>query len=222
MPNYCSNQMVINNPNEDVRALIREAVASDEFFASLFPVEEMTDEVLEGLYDDDEVGYKMASDMVSHYGKQIVGWGTKWDACDVEVDEHEDKVVLSFLTAYSPPIPFYERMRKEHGWSIQASYEEGGMDFAGKYDNGKNTTIEFSDVAAYCELFQTDEHPNYNEFADVNEDGQIHYDGQFIGVLISKYEWLPCGEETMNACVLQDNGRSVSLSEWDLEDLVVM
>jgi hypothetical protein len=26
----------------------------------------------------------------------------------------------------------------------------------------------------------------------------------------------------MNACVLQDNGRSVSLSEWDLEDLVVM
>jgi len=222
MPNYCSNQMVINNPNEDVRALIREAVASGEFFASLFPVEEMTDEVCEGLYDDDEVGYKMASDMVSHYGKQIVGWGTKWDAESIEVDEHEDKVVLSFITAYSPPIPFYERMRKEHGWSIQASYDEGGMDFAGKYDNGKNTTIEFSDVAAYCELFHTNEHPSLQEFADVNEDEQIHYDGQFIGVLISKYEWLPCGEETMRACILEDNGRSVALSEWDLDDFGVV
>jgi len=221
MPNYCSNQMVINNPNEDVRALIREAVASGEFFASLFPVEEMTDEVCEGLYDNPSA-YKMSTAMVSHYGRCILGWGTKWVAQSIELDEHEDKGVLSFSTAYSPPIPFYERMRKEHGWSIQASYEEGGMDFAGKYDNGKDTTIEYSDVAAYCSLFQTDEHPSLQGFADVNEDGQIHYNGRFIGVLVSKYEWLPCGEETMSACILQDSATSVALTEWELEDLGVM
>ena len=222
MPNYCSNQMVINNPTEDVRALIREAVASGEFFASLFPVEEMTDEVLEGLYDNDESGFKMASGMVGYYGKVIVGWGTKWDAQSIDLDEHEDKVVLSFLTAYSPPIPFYERMRKEHGWSIQASYDESGADFAGKYDNGEDITIEFSDVAAYCNLFQTDEHPNFNEFAVVNEDREIYYDDQFVGVLISKYQWLPCGADTMSTCVLEDSGRSVGLSCWELEDLGVM
>jgi hypothetical protein len=222
MPNYCSNQMVINNPTEDVRALIREAVASGDFLASLFPVAEMTDEVCEGLYDNDPIGYKACLELVDGYGKCILGWGTKWDAMHVELDEHKDKVVLSFVTAYSPPIPFYERMRKEHGWSIQASYEEGGADFAGKYDNGNLTQVEYSDIAAYCNLFQTDEHPEMQGFAVVKEDGQIYYDDQFVGVLISKYQWLPCGEETMNACVLQDNGRSVALSEWELEDLGVM
>ena len=207
MPNWCNNNLTLTFPTKE---------EADELF------QHMKKEA-----DDDNwsfFGFFVPEvwDQDSWYWSRVDAWGTKWDACDVEVDEHEDKVVLSFLTAYSPPIPFYERMRKEHGWSIQASYEEGGMDFAGKYDNGKNTTIEFSDVAAYCELFQTDEHPEMQGFAVVKEDGQIYYDDQFVGVLISKYQWLPCGEETMNACVLQDNGRSVALSEWELEDLGVM
>ena len=38
-------------------------------------------------------------------------WGTKWNACDVCIDESsEDSVLITFNTAWDPPYPIYEKI----------------------------------------------------------------------------------------------------------------
>ena len=37
-------------------------------------------------------------------------WGTKWDACDVEVEEEEDVVHIFFTTAWDYPQPIFDKL----------------------------------------------------------------------------------------------------------------
>jgi hypothetical protein len=57
-------------------------------------------------------------------------------------------VALSFDSAWSPPIPVYEKMTEE-GYEVEAKYEETGMGFEGEY------TSEYGDT--HWEIEQKDE-----------------------------------------------------------------
>jgi hypothetical protein len=70
-------------------------------------------------------------------------FGSKWFECDVDV-ESEDSMILSGDSAWSPVIPFYEKLCKTFNLSCSADYEEPGCDFGGwwEYSNGEVTKDE--------------------------------------------------------------------------------
>jgi len=44
------------------------------------------------------------------YSWSVQNWGTKWDACDVEVEEGEDEVRIFFTTAWDYPQPIFDKL----------------------------------------------------------------------------------------------------------------
>ncbi len=76
-------------------------------------------------------------------------WGTKWD---FGRDEYYDpakiedgKVTVSFNTAWSPPIQFYEKL-VELDYNVRGSYFEPGMSYCGIWDNGVDNHIEYGGI----------------------------------------------------------------------------
>ena len=67
------------------------------------------------------------------YHWNIQNWGTKWDACNVEIDyADESQIEISFDTAWSPPEPICARLREMfEEVNISWFYDEPGMECAG-------------------------------------------------------------------------------------------
>ena len=67
------------------------------------------------------------------YHWNISNWGTKWDACNVEIEyADESQIEIEFDTAWSPPEPICERLREMfQDVSISWFYDEPGMELAG-------------------------------------------------------------------------------------------
>ena len=67
------------------------------------------------------------------YHWNISNWGTKWDACNVEIEyADESQIEIEFDTAWSPPEPICERLREMfQDVSISWFYDEPGMEIAG-------------------------------------------------------------------------------------------
>ena len=67
------------------------------------------------------------------YHWNISNWGTKWDACNVEIDYYdESQIEMRFDTAWSPPEPICARLREMFkDIHISWFYDEPGMEFAG-------------------------------------------------------------------------------------------
>ena len=70
-------------------------------------------------------------------------WGTKWDVGDEgSATLNEDgSLSASFNSAWAPPIEAY-RMLEDLGFEIKAYYFEGGMMFAGIYEDGDDDYYE--------------------------------------------------------------------------------
>ena len=76
---------------------------------------------------------------------RIAHWGTKWDICDVEItepfkmsdDETKGKFAFKGWTAWSPPVPVWDRLT-ELGFDISASYVDEFEMFKGAYIFGKD------------------------------------------------------------------------------------
>jgi hypothetical protein len=84
------------------------------------------------------------------YKWQINNWGTKWDfGRDKNFDDpakiEDGKVAVSFNTAWSPPIQFYEKL-VELDYNVRGSYFEPGMAYCGIWDNGVDNYIEYGDM----------------------------------------------------------------------------
>lgn len=127
MPNWCMNTVTFkhSDPKEVVR--LQEAFQREELFFEFAP----------------NPNGKQAEDWYSH---NINEWGTKWDVGGDEdmIRERTDNTInLSFDTAWSPPVRFYEVM-EEFGWEIEAYYYEPGMAFCGKYTSSYGD--EFYDI----------------------------------------------------------------------------
>jgi len=80
------------------------------------------------------------------YSWRVNNWGTKWDVNieNWERTENTDGTFtfnMSFDSAWSPPIGFYDYLHSEYDnssgeYSVYATYIEGGMDFLGYYQDG--------------------------------------------------------------------------------------
>jgi hypothetical protein len=71
-------------------------------------------------------------------------WGTKWDvgADGFPANDIPGGLMLSFDSAWAPPIQAYGRL-EDLGFRIRAMYYEGGMAFAGVYEDGLDDYYEY-------------------------------------------------------------------------------
>ena len=67
------------------------------------------------------------------YHWNIQNWGTKWDACNVDIEyADESQIEVTFDTAWSPPEPICAKLREMfEDVSISWFYDEPGMELAG-------------------------------------------------------------------------------------------
>ena len=149
MPNWCNNTVEISHEDPAMIARAREAFARGEFINEFVPVPESL-KIVAGFVGDPDEQKKLEEDTarniaVHGYGNWydycVNEWGTKWDVggddgmiTELGTDRGPG-LILSFDSAWSPPINAYEKMINL-GFSIRAYYYEGGMNFAGIWEDG--------------------------------------------------------------------------------------
>ena len=63
---------------------------------------------------------------------RIYHWGTKWNACDVYLYDHEDYIIIEFNTAWSPCNPIIFKLIELHPeLTFDYYFYEGGQWYAG-------------------------------------------------------------------------------------------
>jgi hypothetical protein len=95
-------------------------------------------------------------------------WGTKWDVGqDGASDIHPDGKMLHtyFDSAWAPPVNAYDKL-VELGFGVNAMYYEGGMGFAGIYDDCGDQEINLEGMSA-DDIEQ--EHPELDEAFGISE-----------------------------------------------------
>lgn len=137
MPNYCENEIKMYG-NYKTRKKLCEFVKSgnNEFdFEKIIP---MPADLFEGDLGQEEIeisGERNSSDW------RIENWGTKWNSEDAHVDED----IISFLSAWEPPVPVVLRLSKLFpDITFVYRYFEGGNDFSGlMVINGGESALDF-------------------------------------------------------------------------------
>jgi len=154
MPNWCNNTLSIQGPTDTLKPLWEEANREGSgLLNAMKPMPEELDGTTspapkEGTPQPLIDGYN------NWYDWRVANWGTKWDV-DLEGLEFKDNgdgtaaIVGWFDSAWAPPIEAYNTFLDDmDNCTLESFYEEGGMDFAGHYDNGSDDYIEgISDLA---------------------------------------------------------------------------
>lgn len=141
MPNWCSNSVTFKHTDEKAIDRIVAAESSDDgLFGSFFPCpEELCIDAQLGTDDPELIALYKANEQnhgAAHwYDWCRFNWGTKWDASSVGMRRVDATTVsLSFDTAWSPPIEWYEKMATL-GYTIDAKCIETGVAFYGSWSN---------------------------------------------------------------------------------------
>ena len=162
MPNHCYQQVHIEGPHQIVSMLYHgltengfdhddlpridnpqfcQLVVPMPFEQWLAPKTKWGDHEVEGWYD-----------------WRCENWGTKWEVCEVEIDEEltsDEGLIADKLydgnrrswfafrcwTAWGPPVPVWDKLQKM-GIKIHADYQDEGGMFEGEYINGYNRSWE--------------------------------------------------------------------------------
>lgn len=165
MPNWCSNSATISHPNpKEIDRLVR-AFTGTGLMQEFYPCpQDLLDTVSgsfgEGAEEQAEHVQKQADNKAKYgykdwYDWKVDHWGTKWDVTApsptcVDRSACGKTVALSFDSAWSPPIAFYDYMRNL-GFYIKAYYHEGGVGFCGKWEDGHDDFHDVQGPAAWVE-----------------------------------------------------------------------
>lgn len=157
MPNWCNNSITISGPTETIKQLWEDANQLGEAGGLLHSMVPMP----EGLIDTkkgtgEELQTEVYDGFTNWYDWAVARWGTKWDVSleGLEFIDNKDGTAMItgwFDSAWAPPIEAYNRFLDDmDNCSIDASYHEPGMDFAGFYYNGDDEYCE--NLVEQCEL----------------------------------------------------------------------
>ena len=130
MPNWVSNNIRVTGSEQDIAELVaragkepvtwraeeagEEKVPPFNFANFIAPEQEILDSGeyhgTRGFVKGEKVGHTSSN----WYEWNIANWGTKWDACDAELNAiNAEEVVFNFQTAWSPPEPIFSAMAEE-------------------------------------------------------------------------------------------------------------
>jgi hypothetical protein len=158
MPNWCNNNLTLEHEDPAMIQRAYDALERGEFLNEFIPVPEdlkITSGYLGNGDEQKELERKTAENVAKYgYGNwydYCVGeWGTKWDVGgDGQSDIRPDGKMLhtSFDSAWSPPVNAYEKL-EQLGFRVNALFYEGGMAFAGSYEDGNCDDFEISGMSA--------------------------------------------------------------------------
>ena len=151
MPNWCNNSITITGPADQVKNLWEQAQTNWKngdygLLNAMVPMPEALKGTTSPSPDD---GSQPEVDGFNNwYDWCVANWGTKWDIDDQGLefkDNNDGTAQISgwFESAWAPPINAYDTfMNNNEEIEVYANYEEGGMDFAGIYDNGSDEYME--------------------------------------------------------------------------------
>lgn len=136
MPNWCENKVTIVGGAAEINRLLSWA-KSGSFFNNIVP---MPPALLENfVHGDPRIAMnKKLFGYDGWYDWRLAKWGTKWDIdpndiiIEEEIDGPNATLKMTFLSAWSPPIPIYHAL-VAMGFKVQAAWYEPGCMFAGRY-----------------------------------------------------------------------------------------
>ena len=65
------------------------------------------------------------------YTWSVANWGTKWSMEVSEYSKYDNEILISGVTAWSPPLALYSNISRLYPVTVHAEYIEEGMDFIG-------------------------------------------------------------------------------------------
>ena len=165
MPNWCNNTITLTGPKEKITKIYEKAKEDNAFLQQLYPMPtELEGTTADGSVNEELVAKTGASDW---YNWRVENWGTKWevDAEGLELSDDGTTITGWFDSAWAPPIHAYEYFLTDNeDCSISSLYYEGGMDFAGKWEDFADMTVTPGDFTA-----DEMEDPNSGLIYDINE-----------------------------------------------------
>jgi hypothetical protein len=152
MPNWCNNSVEIYHEDPAMIERVRKAFNDGALLNEFIPVPESL-RIVAGSVGDPAEQKKLEEDternrQVHGYGNWydfcVNEWGTKWDigADGNPAQDIPGGLMLGFDSAWAPPIGAYEKLT-EQGFRIRAMYYEGGMAFAGIWEDGSDDYYEY-------------------------------------------------------------------------------
>ena len=111
MPNWCKNELVISGPAPELERFLNECLTVGQLdFERIVPIPEGAD------------WFKFCCEH----------WGTKWNARETTLDHNGTRAVLTFDTAWSPPLPVVLAASRQFPTiRFELKYLELDNDFAG-------------------------------------------------------------------------------------------
>jgi hypothetical protein len=159
MPNWCNNVLTLSHEDPAMIQRAKDALDRGEFLQEFIPVPEELKGTMAGSYGDDEKQKALEDQTKANVKKYGYGnwydycvgeWGTKWDVGgDGQSDIHPDgkSLFTSFDSAWSPPVDAYYKL-EQLGFTVDAMFYEGGMAFAGAYNNGNCEDFSLEGMSA--------------------------------------------------------------------------
>jgi len=159
MPNWCSNNLILEHEDPAMIQRAYDALERQEFLQEFVPVPQELKDTVSGAFGDPVEQAKLEAQTRANIEKFGYGnwydfcvgeWGTKWDVGEQGAsDIHPGGKMLhtTFDSAWSPPVNAYEKL-EALGFRVEAMFYEGGMGYAGSYEDGYDNTIELSGMSA--------------------------------------------------------------------------
>ena len=133
MPNWCINSFDVSHKDPEMIQRFVTSLKEGKLFEEFVP---MPKALRETTAPSESNGVLMEKYGHSDwYSWAIENWGTKWDV-EGESDTNADGLSTHgwFDTAWAPPISFWEALA-EQGFNIDATFDESGVGFCGRWSN---------------------------------------------------------------------------------------
>ena len=159
MPNWCNNTMTLEHSDPAMIERAKAAFLDGKFLNEFIPVPEDLHIVAgsvgaKGSPEQNELELKEQANREKHgyatwYEFCVNEWGTKWDVGgdDGYVQDLNGGIMLTFDSAWAPPTNAYEKL-VDMGFRVHATYFEGGMMFAGDWENGEDDYYELGNMSS--------------------------------------------------------------------------
>ena len=152
MPNWCNNSVEIYHEDPAMIERVRKGFNGDGLFGELIPCpQDLVNTVSGSMGEDKRAAHEaqQEANLAKHgyanwYDHNVNEWGTKWDvsADGNPAQDIPGGLMLGFDSAWSPPIGAYEKLM-DMGFRIRAMYYEGGMAFAGIWEDGSDDYYDY-------------------------------------------------------------------------------
>ena len=159
MPNWCNNTVTLEHSDPAMIERAKAAFLDGKFLNEFIPVPEDLHIVAgsvgaKGSPEQNELELKEQANREKHgyatwYEFCVNEWGTKWDVGgdDGYVQDLNGGIMLTFDSAWAPPTNAYEKL-VDMGFRVHATYFEGGMMFAGDWENGEDDYYELGNMSS--------------------------------------------------------------------------